>query len=212
MSIAIIKALRTDLEKERKGWLWRRLLAAVEILGHGVSRLDEKVYQAWWDSVMENRENVNREVEEDGAFTWLGIPIKEKQLMDWAAERIIAMDHKRAPEALKRFKICLDPTMETAQRVARIILESAETTADFVKLWVKLIRINAMDSTWLLSELMRTVWDEKELRTEVSRRAGRYMQLKVAVQKIPVDRFAGYCGKLQRLGFDFRMDTKEALD
>jgi hypothetical protein len=37
------------------------------------------------------------------------------------------------------------------------------------------------------------------------------MQLKVAVQKIPVDRFAGYCGKLQKLGFDFRVDTKEAL-
>jgi hypothetical protein len=75
-----------------------------------------------------------------------------------------------------------------------------------------MIRDNVMDSPWLLSELMKAEWDEKELRTELRRRAGRHMQLKVAVQKIPVDRFANYGGKLQKFGFDFRVDTKEALD
>jgi hypothetical protein len=171
MSVAIIKALRSDLETERKGWIWRRLLAAMEILGCGISRLDERVYHAWWDSVINNREHADREVEEDGALTWLGIPIKEKQLMGWVAEKIIAMDPRKAPDALKRFRICLDPPKEMAERVARIILESAETTKGYVKLWAKLIRDNVMDSPWLLSELMRAEWDEKELRTELRRRA-----------------------------------------
>jgi hypothetical protein len=36
--------------------------------------------------------------------------------------------------------------------------------------------------------------------------------LNVAAQQIPVDRFAEYCGTLQKLGFDFKMDTKAVLD
>jgi hypothetical protein len=212
MSVAIIKALRTDLEKSKKAWLWRRLLAAMEILGCGVSRLDEKVYRAWWESVMENREHMYLEVEDDGSFTWLGIPIKDHPLMEWVSKKIIAAEPRKAPEYLRRFRVCLDPPIEMVHRVGRILFENAETARDFVKLWVKCMSDNIIESPWLVNQLMITEHDEKELRTELRRRAGRYMQLKVAAQKLPVDRFAGYCGKLQKLGFDFKIDTKAVIE
>jgi hypothetical protein len=212
ISVAIIKGLKSDMKKDKKTTIWKRLLKTMEILGCGISKLDVKIYQAWWDSEIEGHEHAALEVEEDGSYTWNGIPINEKQLTDWVAEKIIAMEPRRAPEALKKFRINLDPPEEMVQRVGRILFEDTETPKEFVKLWVRLNSDNVMESPWLLAQLVATDYDERELRTELRRRASRYMQLNVAAQKIPVDRFAGYCGTLQKLGFDFKMDTKEVLD
>jgi hypothetical protein len=212
MIVSIVEALKGDLKKEKKQWVWRRLLGAVEILGYGLSILDEKVSRAWWDSVIRDREQINLAVEDDGSFTWCRIPIKEKQFMEWVADRICGMELAQAPEALKRFRIQLDPPLELAQRVARRLLENAETTLEYACVWAKFTKGNVMESAWLLQELLETSHDEKELRTELRRKARRFMQLKIVEEKIPLDRFANYCGKLEKLGFEFRVNTKEALD
>jgi hypothetical protein len=212
ISVAVIKGLKADMKKDNKTTLWNRLLKTFEALGCGISKLDSRVFQAWWDSEIEGHDHADLEVELDGSYTWKGIPIKEKLLMDWAAEKIIALELRRAPEALRRFRVYLDPPTETVQRVGRILFENSETPREFVELWVKMIKDNVMESPWLLAQLAESLHDERDLRTEFRRRAGRYMQLNVAAQKIPVDRFGGYCGTLQKLGFDFKMDTKRVLD
>jgi hypothetical protein len=97
-----------------------------------------------------------------------------------------------APEALRRFRIQLDPPMEMVQRVGRRILESAETATEYARIWFRLIKGNVMESTWLLHELPEPTYDEKELRTELRRKAGKFMQLKIIEEKIPLDRFANY--------------------
>jgi hypothetical protein len=170
ISIAVIKGLISSLEKQKKNNLWRRPLKAMEILGCGISKLDERIFLAWWESVMENKDHPFLESEEDGAFTWMGIPIKEKLLMDWVAEKITAMDPRQAPEALRKFRVYLDPPLEMAQRVGRILFENTESPKEFVKLWVKLISNNVMESPRLLAQLMATDHDEKELKTELRRR------------------------------------------
>jgi hypothetical protein len=91
MSVAIVSVLREMLEKPKKIKIWRRLVLATEILGHGLSRLDEKIYEAWWDSVIEKRGQGILSTEEDGSFTWDGIPVKEEKLCTWVAEKIMTM-------------------------------------------------------------------------------------------------------------------------
>jgi hypothetical protein len=212
ISVAVIKGLKSDMKKDNKTTLWKRLLKTFEVPGCGISKLDSRIYQAWWDSQIIGNDHNSLEVEDDGSHTWNGIPIKEDRLIDWVAEKITEMPPLKAHEALRRFRIYLDPPLETAQRVGRILFENTETPREFVQLWVKLISRDTMESPWLLAQLIASPHDERALRIELRRRAGRYMQLNVAAQKIPIDRFAEYCGTLQKLGFDFKMDTKEVLD
>jgi hypothetical protein len=212
IAVVVIKGVKAATKKGDQDRLWNRLIKTFEVLGCGISKLDSKIYQVWWDSQIEGADRAAIEISEDGSHSWNGIPIKEDCPIEWVAEKIIKMDLPKAPEALRRFRVYLDPPMETVQRVGRILFENTETPKEFVQLWVKLIRNNVMESPWLLTQLVAAVHDEKELRTELRRRAGRYMRLDVAAHQIPVDHLAECCGNLQRLGFDFKMDTKAVLD
>jgi hypothetical protein len=190
MSTAIVSALRQDLEKVKKANLWRKLLAATEILGYGLSRLDEKIYQAWWESVIERRERVEIVAEDDGTFTWEGIPVKEDKLCEWVAERIMNMQISGAVDALKRFRIMLDPPMDLVQKVARHLLENSERPKDYVKTWVFMYVHSVMRSPWLLQRLFEIKHNEKDLKQEFRRRGGKCLRLKISEAEIPVETLA----------------------
>jgi hypothetical protein len=211
MSVAIVTVLREMLEKPKKIKIWRRLVLATEILGHGLSRLDEKIYEAWWDTVIERRGQGILSTEEDGSFTWNGIPVKEEKLCIWVAERIMTMKVSFAVDVLKTFRIMLDPPLDLAQKVARHLLDKAVCPKDFVRTWVYLFSRSVMSSPWLLQRLFEVTFCEKELKTEFRRRGGKCLHLKLSEEEIPVDTLAQYCGRFLKLGFDFRSDVQALL-
>jgi hypothetical protein len=47
LSVSTIEMLKEDLEKNKQRLVWRGLSGVIEILGYGISRLDERVYRAW---------------------------------------------------------------------------------------------------------------------------------------------------------------------
>jgi hypothetical protein len=68
-----------------------------------------------------------------------------------------------------------------------------------------------MKSSWLLQHLSETTFDEKFLRTEFRRRAGKYLRLKISEEEIPVETLAKYCARFLKLGFEFPQDVRKVL-
>jgi hypothetical protein len=211
MTVAIVAALRQNLEKPKKTRVWRRLVAATEILGYGLSRLEEKVYQAWWEAIIEKREQMLLEPEDDGSFTWDGMTVKEEKLCIWVADRIMNMPISGAANALKKFRIMLDPPMDLVHKVACHLLEKSVRPKDYVHTWVYLCKSSTMSLPWLLKRLFEVTFCEKELRTEFRRRGGRCLSLKLSEAEIPVETLARYCGRFLKLGFEFGEDVRELL-
>jgi hypothetical protein len=116
-----------------------------------------------------------------------------------------------AVEALKRFRIALDPPIDMVHWVAQRLLEDSDTPKDYVRTWVYLFTHSVMGSPWLLQRLFETSFSEKGLRTEFRRRAGRCLHLKISETKISVENLAKYCGKFLKLGFDFGTDINPLL-
>jgi hypothetical protein len=116
-----------------------------------------------------------------------------------------------AVDALKKFRIMLDPPMDLVQKVARHLLEKADRPKDYVRTWVYLFEHSAMSLPWLLQRLFEVTFCEKDLRTEFRRRGGRCLHLRLSEAEIPVETLARYCGRFLKLGFEFRGDVKELL-
>jgi hypothetical protein len=127
------------------------------------------------------------------------------------AEKIMTMKVSTAVDALKKFRIMLDPPMDLVQKVARHLLDKADCPKDFVRTWVYLFSRSVMGSPWLLQRLFEVTFCEKESKTEFRRRGGKCLHLKLSEEEIPVDTLAQYCGRFLKLGFDFRSDVQALL-
>jgi hypothetical protein len=95
ISVPVIEALKEDLEKKEQQLIWRRLLGAIEILGCGISRLDERVYQAWWDSVIRYREQVPWLLEMMERLLGVGFRSRRSSLWNGQQRRSAAWNHHK---------------------------------------------------------------------------------------------------------------------
>jgi hypothetical protein len=96
-----------DLEKEKKKGIWTKLLSILEILGYGFSKLDLRLYAAWWETLMDERGG-DLELDEKGRdYYWNGIPIKMENFSRWVEEKIRQLQVACLPMALRRFSSVL---------------------------------------------------------------------------------------------------------
>jgi hypothetical protein len=68
-----------------------------------------------------------------------------------------------------------------------------------------------MKSSWLLQHLFEITFEEKTLKTEFRRRAGKYLRLKISEEEIPLEMLAKYCARFLKSGFEFPQDVKGVL-
>jgi hypothetical protein len=191
----------------------RRLLVALEILGHGFSKHDLSIYKIWWHEFKRGRGHVEPGAR-PGKVQWYEIKIESEDLLKWVSNQLRLEQPFKIPYLIKELHVDFEIPRQMLKQWLKDYLNLAETPEGYVKRWWKLSDSRAVPFSTLIGELRHSIWKPEKLAKPLFGSAGRNRpkQLRAATEDIQTAELGNFFGTLIKLGFVFTTHIKEILE
>jgi hypothetical protein len=125
--IHVLEAIMDDeMSLVNKKKIWRRFLTFREIRGHGFSRYELRIYEAWWNADLKEHGGHTEQSDKPGRVLWNWIELVEENVVRLAENQIRKLPLAMIQRAIHILRVHFTVPKETAIRMAQEMLSHAE--------------------------------------------------------------------------------------